>query len=214
MLPTEKQIISRMKKLLDFKSDKTTAFHTELISWCNSIINVLKIFLPSNSLQVRNLEEILKIYLSDNIYDVTKTTNLYTKFHGILLSTYNDYKKGFIIDLRSEIRAEVDTAFLSQAKRLLDEKLKDSAAMLIGAVLEDTLRQLCHKHGVKEGQNIESMNIPLRLADVYNLTVQKQVTAWAGIRNDADHARLKDYELNQVKLMHQGITDFIAKHLA
>ena len=68
--------------------------------------------------------------------------------------------------------------------------------------------------GVKEGQNIESMNIPLRLADVYNLTVQKQVTAWAGIRNDADHARLKDYELSQVKLMRQGITDFIAKHLA
>ena len=147
MLPTEKQIISRMKKLLDFKPEQTTAYHTELISWCNSIINVLKIFLPINRLQVRNLEEILKIYLSDNIYDVTKTSNLYTKFHGILLSTYNDYEKGFIKDLRSEIRAEVDTDFLSQAKRLLDEKLKDSAAMLIGAVLEDALRQLCHKHG-------------------------------------------------------------------
>jgi hypothetical protein len=58
------------------------------------------------------------------------------------------------------------------------------------------------------------MNADLAKASAYNLTVQKQVTAWAGIRNDAAHANYSNYDAQQVKLMIQGVRDFVAKYPA
>ena len=57
------------------------------------------------------------------------------------------------------------------------------------------------------------MNYPLKKEGVYGLPVQQQVTAWASFRNKADHGHFDDYDMHQVKLMHQGVTDFIVKYL-
>jgi len=212
MSPTEEEIISQMERLLDFKLGREKS-HDDLIAWANNVISVFKLLMPTNSSQIQILERSLNNYLLGGIYNTTATSNLIATFNGFLKGTLSDFKIGFLKDLRAEIRVEVDTNFLSQANRLLNENLKDPAAMLIGAVLEDTLRQLCQKHGVSEGANIESMNAPLRTAGAYGLPVQQQVTAWAAIRNKADHGRFDEYDLGQVKLMHQGVLDFVARHL-
>jgi len=215
MILTEKQIILRMEKLMrfEFTMEKTTA--TELIAWTNNVLNLLKTILPSNSSQIQKLEVLLHNYLlSEKISNGFVKGNLYSKFIGFLMAIFSDYNEGFLKDLRIEIRAEVEIDFLSQAGSLFEEKLKDPAAMLIGAVLEDVLRQLCKKYGVQEGPNIESMNAPLKKAGAYGLPEQQQITAWAAIRNKADHAHFNEYDLAQVKLMHQGVTDFIAKYLS
>jgi hypothetical protein len=43
---------------------------------------------------------------------------------------------------------------------------------------------------------------------------QKQVTAWAGLRNDAAHGNYGNYTDEQVKLMVAGIRDFISRNPA
>lgn len=80
-------------------------------------------------------------------------------------------------------------------------------------MLEDTPRHLCRKFGIGEGSSIEAMNVPLRNAGAYGVPQQQQVTAWAGIRNKADHGRFSEYKLDEVRLMHQGIATFVASHL-
>lgn len=103
---------------------------------------------------------------------------------------------------------------LAQAHRLLeDDDLKDPAAMLIGAVLEDGLRQLCRKQGIAEANNIETMNESLRQAGAYALPQRQQVTAWGAIRNRAAHGRFDDYDAADVRRMHEGVAGFLAKHL-
>ena len=213
MVPTEKQIISKMKKLmkLDYESEKPKV--EDLITWANNTLHLIKLFLPSNSIQIQTLEKSLNEFLTYEVYYADRQNKMFVTFKGVLSAIYSDYNEGFLKDLRTEIRAEADADFLSQAHRLLEEKLKDSAAMLTGAVLEDALRQLCIKYGVKEGSNIESMNVPLRKAGAYGLPAQQQVTAWAAIRNKADHARFKEYDIKEARLMHQGVNDFVAKHL-
>jgi len=170
--------------------------------------------LSFDSPQIKILEDSLTTFLAGKnlLYGDPKII-FFKTVRGILAATQSDFQQGFIKNLRTEIRGEVDSDFLAQATRLLDDGLKDSAAMLIGAVLEDTLRQLCLKHEVSEGSNIESMNIPLRKEGIYNLLVQQQVTAWAAIRNNADHGHFNEYDLLQVKNMHQGVLDFIVKFL-
>lgn len=85
--------------------------------------------------------------------------------------------------------------------------------MLVGAVLEDALRQLCRKHGVPEGRGIEAMNEPLRKAGVLSLPQKQQVTAWAALRNKADHGHFGDYTEAEIRLMHQGVVGFVATFL-
>jgi hypothetical protein len=211
--PTESEIISQMEKLISYEYSHTSTKSEDLVAWAGNILNIFRLFLYSQSPQIQLLEKTLNAFLSEEIFKSDKKGKIFTIFKGILISTYSDYKKGFLRDLRAEIRSEIDVDFFAQAKRLLDDKLKDAAAMIIGAVLEDTLRQLCKKHGVPEGPKIESMNAPLKQAGVYNSVVQKQITTWADIRNKADHAIFDQYDINEVKLMHQGVTDFIAKYL-
>jgi hypothetical protein len=115
--------------------------------------------------------------------------------------------------LQFRIRSEVEGDFLGQAQRLLDEGLKDPAAMLIGAVLEDALRQLCRKHGVAEASSIDPMNSALRKADVYGEPRRAAVAAWAALRNKAAHGRFNDYTDAEVRQMHVGVAEFVAAFL-
>ena len=58
------------------------------------------------------------------------------------------------------------------------------------------------------------MNAELAKARVYGGNDQKQVVAWADIRNDAAHAHYDNYTAPQVSLMIQGIRDFMARNPA
>jgi len=138
---------------------------------------------------------------------------LFSTVHGIAQGLLSDMEAGLVPDLRSRIRSEVEGDFLEQAQRLLDENRKDPAAMLVGAVLEDALRQLCRKHGLAEANSIDPMNTALRKADVYSEPRRAAVAAWAAVRNKAAHGRFTDYTDTEVRQMHQGVADFVATFL-
>ena len=210
----EKEIISKMESLLEFEFDMKKTREVDLIAWANNILNLFKIVLPSNSPQIRMLEDSLEKFPFADVHRGLAQSGFFTRFKGFLKAIYTDYKEGFLINLRSEIRAEVEADFLGQAGCLLAESQKDPAAMLIGAVLEDVLRQLCIKQGIPEGPSIESMNAPLKKAGAYGLPAQQQITAWAAIRNKADHGRFNEYGIEEVKLMHMGVGSFIEKYIS
>jgi len=54
------------------------------------------------------------------------------------------------------------------------------------------------------------MNQELHKAEVYELSEQKQITAWFGVRNDAAHGEYEKVIGGSVQLMIDGIRDFIA----
>ena len=175
-----------------------------------NVATIARSLLGQNHPVVRDTDDAIAAYSRDQSlrprFPIEKIT-------GALVGIKSDYEGGYFADLRSNIRSEVEADFLGQALRLLEEKLKDSAAMLIGAVLEDILRQLCQKHKIHDGDGIEKMNIPLRTAGVYGLPQQQQVTAWAAIRNKAAHGRFSEYTIEEIRLMHQGVSEFIIKYL-
>lgn len=182
----------------------------EMIAWASNVFTITRQLLGSKSFQAHfiqeNLVKLRQGHISPDEFII------YTK--GILAALQSDFEGGFLADLRGELRAEVEGNLLAQAHRLLEEELKDPAAMLLGAILEDTLRHLCQKNDVPEGNSIEAMNVPLRNAGVYSLPQQQLIIAWAAIRNKADHAWFDDYSLDEVRVMHQGIASFIAKSLS
>ena len=57
------------------------------------------------------------------------------------------------------------------------------------------------------------MNADLRKAGIYNVGMQKQITAWADRRNSAAHGDWHEYTDDDVKAMIEGVNRFIAERL-
>jgi hypothetical protein len=137
---------------------------------------------------------------------------------GILESLRNDWDAGLLVSRDMLITADAFEGFLEQAEYLLSEGYENAAAVLVGGVLEATLRKICDAHGVPYDPRatMEPLNVALarHAPPVYNKLVQKQITAWADLRNNAAHGRYSEYTKKQVADMLGWVREFAARHLA
>ena len=144
-------------------------------------------------------------------------TNPYYLQHcvGALKAAKDDFDRGLLIDIRALIAAEILGDFTSQAEALFEAGYHVPAASLAGAVLEDTLRKLCEKFGVAipEPSKLNSLNAELARADAYSKLVQKQITAWADLRNDADHGKFDRVKRDDVEAMIKWVRRFASEEL-
>jgi hypothetical protein len=139
---------------------------------------------------------------------------------GILKAAKQEIDGGWLFTVKDIVSAEIFSDFLEMAEYLLKEKYKDPAAVMIGSVLEEHIRQLCSKNGIsteiiKDGKAIpkkaELMNSELATAEIYNKLDQKSVTSWLDLRNKAAHGKYSDYTIEQVELMCQSVTNFMSR---
>jgi hypothetical protein len=142
------------------------------------------------------------------------------KGHAILLSIQNEIEGGWVFSVKQLISAEIFSDFLEMAEHLLSQGYKDPAAVMIGSVLEENLRQLCLNNEIdieleKEGSFIakraDRLNADLVKAEIYTKLDQKAVTMWLDLRNKAAHGKYDEYTREQVELMSQGVTEFLAR---
>jgi hypothetical protein len=141
------------------------------------------------------------------------------KGRGILKSIKDEIDNGWLNSLKGIVSAEIFSNFLEMADHLLKEKYKDPAAVMIGSVLEEHLRQLCIKNSIavsdsKSGKlkKTQLLNSDLTNQGVYNVLDQKSVTAWLDLRNKAAHGNYLEYSQTQVEQMLNGVTEFIARN--
>lgn len=153
--------------------------------------------------------------------------NLHSNWHqhfiqvfGVVKAIQHDIDSGLLEDLRFLIRGEVFSDFLEMGEHLLEEGYKDAAAVIIGSVMEDGLRQLSVKAGLPLVSStgkplaIDALNTQLAKAEVYSKLVQKQITSWAHVRNKAAHGEFSEYNREQVQMMLHFVQSFSGEHLA
>jgi len=96
------------------------------------------------------------------------------------------------------------------------------AAVLSGAVLEKTLRSLCSKQSppiaITSAKGVRLTLNPLidelKKGGVFNELKAKQLRSWADIRNAAAHGEFEKFNRSDVDRMIQGVSDFLATHVA
>ncbi len=139
---------------------------------------------------------------------------------GILSAAREEMASGWLNTTKGLVSAEIFADFLEMAQHLLDEGYKDPAAVVAGSVLEEHLRQLCQKSDItteitQQGRQVpkkaDTLNAELAKASVYNKLDQKNVTAWLDLRNKAAHGKYQEYTKEQVALMLQSVSDFMAR---
>ena len=101
------------------------------------------------------------------------------------------------------------------AEYLLENGYKNPAASLCGAVLEDGLRKIAIKEGikVKSSDDLNSLNDKCANGEVYNRLMQKKIKVWIDIRNKADHGQFNEYSEKDVNEMLKGVMDFLSVYL-
>jgi hypothetical protein len=139
---------------------------------------------------------------------------------GILKAAKQEIEGGWLLSVKGLISAEIFSDFLEMAEYLLKEGYKDPAAVMIGSVLEEHLRQLCFRNSIpieiiKDGKTnpkkADLINSELASVNVYNKLDQKSITSWLDLRNKAAHGKYLEYTKEQVEIMYQGVTNFISR---
>jgi hypothetical protein len=165
----------------------------------------------ANSTYSKEVDRILK--LSPHL--PTHTTSII----GLSQALKEDINAGYIQNVTGLIQAEIFSDFLEMGTHLLKEGYKDAAAVIIGSVLEDTLRKLAYANGIKTTNDkgkiltMEPLNIELAKKDIYNKLVQKQITSWADLRNNAAHGHYDKYDEKQVEMMALFVQNFCAENI-
>ena len=196
----------------------TTYVDMELLSeWRSQTLTLLRQVMPSSAPHTKQLETFLE--------DGNKKV-LFDRLHGIFKGAYQDFKAGMFDDLKLEIEANVSCDFLGQANALLSdgEQVDYSylpAAVLIGAVLEKTLRSLCENANPKietvnengRAKKMSAMIEDLKKAGIINEIRKRQLETWNAIRNSAAHGKIEEFTKEQVAAMLQGVQDFMAQQM-
>jgi hypothetical protein len=108
---------------------------------------------------------------------------------GIAETIQHDLDAGLLENFKSLIQADVFADFLEMGEYLLQEGYKDASAVIIGSVLENSLRKLADSKGVKTVSDsgkpltIDPLNSELAKSDIYSKLKQKEITSWAHIVN-------------------------------
>lgn len=132
----------------------------------------------------------------------------------------DDLKAGWAETVIEMVHADTHSDYLEMADTLLHSNYKDAAAVIAGTALEVHVRTLCVKSGVATvlpngaPMKADAMNAELKKEGVYNEAQRKQVSAWMGLRNSAAHGDYGDYDKQQVRLLVDGVRDFMLKYPA
>jgi hypothetical protein len=140
---------------------------------------------------------------------------------AILSAVRSELDGGWLFEVKNLAAAELFADFLEQAEHLLAQGYKDAAAVMIGSVLEEHIRQLCLRHSIETHDLKDEKLVPrkanrlseeLARVTVYTALDAKQVTAWLGIRNSAAHGDYSAYTSEQVQNMAYGVPSFITRN--
>lgn len=114
--------------------------------------------------------------------------------------------------MKSLVKAEVLDDTTEQAQELLNSGYKDPACVVAGISLEVAIKEIATRHGLALAK-LDKMNADLCKAGVYNVAKQKQITAWADLRNKAAHGDWKEYNAADVQDMLSGVKRFMADYM-
>jgi len=115
---------------------------------------------------------------------------------AILSAIKTEIDGGWIFTIKGLVASELFADFIEMAEHLLTTGYKDPAAVMIGGVLEEHLRQLCKTNDIEIDEHKNEKIMPLKAdrlnselakSSVYTKLDQKMVTAWLDLRNKAAH---------------------------
>ncbi len=149
------------------------------------------------------------------------------RLRGVLVTMERDYRAGMSRTLDERVHGAILEDLIGQADRFLDAGYCWPAAIVIGAALEQHLRQLAARldvtfeipdtRGVLHAKPAHHLNDELRLVPAYPHADWQKVQRWLEARNQAARGELaSDPKILEPELrsMASGVREFLRRHPA
>lgn len=179
---------------------------TEWQRWFTSVANVISVSTPPDSVYCAQMNSIL-------IHpDLQKglPSILVRKMFGILEALASDIEAGLLNRFEYIVLGSSFDSFLDHAEDFHQAGKKQEAAVLAGVVLEDAVRRIAEKNGLKgNGPSLESLVDELVKLGVVTPVKAKRIKSYAGTRNRALHANWDAFDLADVGEMISGVREII-----
>jgi hypothetical protein len=182
----------------------------ESIAILTLMCDAVKRFAPPGSQYSDSVSKLMQQYGPDGCSAIAPVV-------GVLSALREAYSSGYSRRFAELVRAELFSDFLEMSEYLLTEGFKDPAAVIIGSVLEEHLRQLCAKHSIDinalggRPKKADQLNADLASQGVYSKLDQKSVTGWLDLRNRAAHGKYNEYTREQVSILLASVQNFMTR---
>lgn len=178
---------------------------------------------------IAEAQEFIRVYMGENSAFFKRLSQIdhgwnyeYARDYVVsILEAFIRYVENGLLEGVSILRkAQIDVVsdFLEQAYTLLDSKDVHAAAptVIIGAALEEFLRNWVEEANLDIGEKkpgIDTYAKVLREAKLIEKQDVKDITAWAGLRNDAAHGEWdKVNDKEKISNMLHGVNLFMRKY--
>ncbi|HHT9105073.1 MAG TPA: hypothetical protein ACFYD7_04280 [Candidatus Wujingus californicus] len=136
------------------------------------------------------------------------------KMQGLLSSAKEEWSKGLLRKIEYVISAAAFDDFLDHASVYHKGNKRNEAAVLASAVLEDTIKKVALKNGIKtDGVSLEQLIEELVKKDIFTLVKSKRVKGNAAVRNHALHAEWDKFDIKDVGELINGTREIIEEFL-
>jgi uncharacterized protein YutE (UPF0331/DUF86 family) len=126
------------------------------------------------------------------------TLEVFSKTLGILEALTKDWEAGLLTEIKYLIAAKDFDSFLDHASEYHKSGKKKEAAVLISAVLEDTLGKLAEKHNIEHPGNLSPFVDLLKSKGILKPVRARRIKNLVDFRNSAFHARWEEFDLKDV----------------
>ena len=139
---------------------------------------------------------------------------------GILSAARTELQGNWIETTRASITSEILTEFMAMAKTKIEAGNLHSAAILICAVVEKHLRNLCLANDISttnEQLHSTTLKKPLQLngeaykKKLYDRQQNRKIISWFELCGSADPTTVSDISVKQLESMHADVTHFLSK---
>ena len=145
-------------------------------------------------------------------YGVDSREEYFTsELHGMLRSIRDDIQSGLVTSLQAEAKGEILADFIVMAKQAIENSVKDVAAVLACAALEDTLKKYAELHGLNVSDKDMSEVIgALKSRALVKGPRGKVLDSFTMVRNKAFHAQWDKIEMTEVQSVIAFVETFLS----
>lgn len=215
--PLEKKIIDRISALVSKANSMLNGMEGKRVEYVDSAL--FRAFRSSSLSLIGNLYPINHPYYTE-FEDNVRMRDAYQVRIGkeILNAISEEIQAGWYKSIRKLVSAEIFSDYYEMAVYILGEGYKIPSALIISGILESHLKTLAKRNDIKvendkNGKNYfvatGNLNIELHKKDVYDSIYFTSVKGWLEIRNQAAHGKFDNVSNDQVKIMIEGIMNFI-----